>query len=80
MKSTFVGVLLTITFILSACATKAAPASSPQNEAEVPVKVEAILKVQPEADECLACHSDKDRLIETAKPEEVVEKESTGAG
>ena len=30
--------------------------------------------------ECLKCHSDKERLIETAKAEEVVEAESSGVG
>lgn len=34
----------------------------------------------PEPDECLKCHSDKDLLISTAKPEEVVESESKGVG
>ena len=33
-----------------------------------------------ENNECLNCHSDKDLLIETAKPEEVVESESKGVG
>jgi hypothetical protein len=29
---------------------------------------------------CLDCHTDKDELIRTAKPEEYIEKESEGAG
>ena len=33
-----------------------------------------------ESNHCLDCHSDKQELIDTAKPEEVVESESSGAG
>ena len=32
------------------------------------------------ADACLACHSDKDQLIDTAAPEEKVPSESSGVG
>jgi hypothetical protein len=39
---------------------------------------EAVL--EPEVDECLECHTDKDKLIETASMEEEVESESTGPG
>ena len=33
-----------------------------------------------QANECLACHTEKQKLVDTAKPEEVVVKESEGTG
>lgn len=36
--------------------------------------------VQSEVDECLECHTDKEKLIETASMEEDVESESVGPG
>jgi hypothetical protein len=38
---------------------------------------EAIAEV---ADQCLACHSDKEQLINTAAPEEIIPSESSGVG
>jgi hypothetical protein len=34
----------------------------------------------PEVDECVECHTDKDRLIDTADPVEDTESENEGAG
>lgn len=77
MKSKLLRTLIVATFVLSACAQATTP--SPM-EAETPVETETIVEVQPEADECLACHTDKQRLIDTAKPVEVAESESKGVG
>lgn len=38
--------------------------------------MEPVVKV----DYCLSCHTDKAQLIDTARPEEVVEEESSGVG
>jgi hypothetical protein len=35
---------------------------------------------ETEINECLNCHSDKERLIETAEPEKPAESESKGVG
>ena len=77
MKSKLVSTLVVIVFILSACAPAATPSVI---VTESPAETEAVVELQPEAGECLACHIDKQRLIDTAKPEVVVEKESSGAG
>jgi len=47
------------------------PTSDPTPTEEVVVEV---------ADQCLSCHSDKDQLVDTAKPEELVPNESSGVG
>jgi hypothetical protein len=47
------------------------PTTEPTATAEV---------VAETSDECLACHSDKEQLIETAAPEEKVPSESSGVG
>jgi len=77
VKQKLLATLIVIVFLFSACA----PATTPSPTAtEQPVETEAVVEVQPEADECLVCHTDKQRLIDTASQVEEDESESTGVG
>jgi hypothetical protein len=77
VKSKLLCTLIVTIFVLSACA----PAKTPSPTAtEKPVETEAVADVQPEADECLTCHTDKQRLIDTAAPVVEAEPESKGVG
>ncbi len=61
----------------------AAPAVEPTEEpTEEPAQetTETEVAVVDEGDQCVACHTDKAQLIDTAKPEEEVVEESEGAG
>ncbi len=65
---------------LSMTACQSAPAATvtaPEVTVELPTA--APLPTQ-EPNYCLDCHTDKDQLIATAKPEETTESESEGAG
>jgi hypothetical protein len=71
--------LLVSTFLLTACShvTAATATATPlleESPAITPVIEGTFLN------ECRNCHTDKQRLIDTAMPEVVIEKESTGAG
>ena len=68
----FVGMVL-----LTACAT--ANAESP-TAAETLTATEPVPTSAPEAGECIACHTNKERLIETAAPVVEAESESKGVG
>ena len=53
-------------------------ADEPEEAAPAPKDATVVETADP--DHCLDCHTDKDRLIETAKPVVEKEKESEGAG
>ena len=81
--------LLIAALLLSSCQTTDVAATAPDIE-PLQAKVNPLtvsisaqhVNVLPELEEneCLTCHSDKQRLIETAIEEEVVEAESSGVG
>lgn len=80
MKQKLFSTLVVSLLLLSACAPAATPAPTATVAAEEPIETEAVVEVQQEADECLACHTDKQRLIDTASQVEEAESESTGVG
>ncbi|WP_322506899.1 hypothetical protein [Anaerolinea sp.] len=65
--------------LLSGCA-RTAQVAEPTAQPTPEVPPTAIPTPTPKVDTCLECHTDKDRLIDTAKPEEKVVSESEGAG
>ena len=79
MKSKLLSTLIVVFFLLSACAPAEPPSPTAAAE-EKPVETEAVAEVEPETDECVACHTDKERLIETAAPVVEAEGESKGVG
>lgn len=71
--------LIVVAFLLSACGTADNPSPTVTAKKEA-VETEAVVEVQSETDECVACHTDKQRLIDTAMPEVEAEAESKGVG
>lgn len=82
--------IVIVTMLLSSCA-------SPEESAGIKTSAVQVENIQPpivlvssamqvetveaQPNECLNCHADKDRLIDTAKPvEEIAESESSGVG
>ena len=58
-----------------------APPPTPSEVPTEPAEEAAVVgEVDQPVDECQECHIDKERLIDTAKPEEDVESESSGEG
>ena len=66
-------------FLIAACSTAKV---EPPTTTVVPTETVADPTSTPEAvsEECLACHTDKQRLIDTATPIEAAESESKGVG
>jgi hypothetical protein len=78
MKRLTTGVLIALAMLLAACAPKA---ETPPPAVDVPAETETVTVSAPNSSECLACHTDKERLIQNAKPEEADhEAESKGVG
>lgn len=81
MKIKISSILIVVAFVLSACASAGTtPPSVTATAEQRPVETEPVVEVQPETDECLACHTDKQRLTDTAKPVLEAEGESKGVG
>ena len=69
-----------VLFVLSSCTTKSpTPTAAVTDVTESPT-AEATATVAPVTNECLNCHTEKQRLIDTAKPVVVAEAESKGVG
>jgi PBP1b-binding outer membrane lipoprotein LpoB len=79
VKSKLLSTLIFAALFLSACAPAASSSPSP-TEVEETIETEASAEVQADAGECIACHTDKERLIETAAPVKEAEAESSGVG
>lgn len=60
--------------------TTVTDASALEAAEPLPAEIEVVNEAEEEVDACLDCHSDKERLIATADPEEEVVEESEGEG
>ena len=77
MYKKYIGVTyLALSLFIASCTSAIdSPTATETLTATEPVPTSA-----PEAGECIACHTDKERLIETAAPVVEAESESKGVG
>ncbi len=79
MKKHLLALIMIAFFWLTGCQSRSVQAQTMPEPADT-LPVVAAQPTEEVVDHCAACHTDQEALISTAKPEEVVEKESTGAG
>jgi hypothetical protein len=80
VKSKLLGILFVIAFLLSACAPAPTSPSATENVVETATSSEVPSEAGVADQECVACHTDKDKLIDTAAPVVEAEGESKGVG
>ena len=89
-KFQWLGLMLLVAILISSCAPTSAIAAQDENPAphadlapafSIQSVLERVVSKPAEPNECLNCHSDKERLIETGDPvEPTAESESKGVG
>lgn len=78
MRKTFLAWISISVLGLAACQQ---PTPVPQASQPTPAEVFPVSqKIEAPENYCVSCHTDKEQLIAAAKPEEMVEAESSGAG
>ena len=79
----WLAILIAITaLMLAGCSGQGTPLSPTETIPPATTEPEAMEATEPaqEPDECIQCHTDQQRLIDTAAPEEPAAAESSGEG